>query len=131
MLFRSADADALDPAGTEINDDDTESFDLPLDSSIRIVKTGAFQDENADTYGQAGETIDYTYDVENTGSTTLSGLAVTDLFTAPALNANLGPITCAPIAQGGTLLPGDTTQCTATYTLLQADVDAGLVYLGA
>ncbi|MEH6576294.1 MAG: hypothetical protein V7731_04380, partial [Amphritea sp.] len=39
----------------------------------------------------------------------------------------LSAISCSPIAQGGTMAPADTTQCSATYTVTQADVDAGQI----
>ena len=63
----------------------------------------------------AGSTIAYTFVVTNTGNVTLTAVAVTD--------AKVGTVTC-PVA---TLAPGDDTTCTATYTLTQADVDAGSV----
>src|SRR6185437_9020629 len=55
--------------------------------------------------------------VRNTGTTTLTNVAVSDPFA--------GPVTC-PVS---TLAPGDSTTCaTATpYTITQADVDAGHV----
>ncbi len=68
-----------------------------------------------------GDTITYTYDVENTGNVTLTNLQVTDP------HSGLSAISCSLIAQGGTMAPGDTTQCSATYTVTQADVDAGQI----
>ena len=127
-LINVADADADDPDGNNVNDDDGETVNLPQDPKIQILKSGVFNDENNDTFGQPLETVTYTYEVENTGNVTLDNLAVTDEFETAGLvgsNANLGPITCSLIPQGGTLDPGDTTTCTATYTLDQDDVDNG------
>ncbi len=63
----------------------------------------------------AGSTIAYSFLVTNTGNVTLHAVAVSD--------ATVGTVTC-PVT---TLAPGATTTCTATYTLTQADVDAGTV----
>ena len=63
----------------------------------------------------AGDTIDYSFVVENTGNVTLTGITVDD----PLVGAVDCPVT--------TLAPTESTTCTATYTLTQADVDAGHV----
>ena len=52
---------------------------------------------------------------------TLTNVTVSDPHTG------LSTITCAPVAQGGTLSPDATTTCTATYTVTQADVNAGTI----
>ena len=67
-----------------------------------------------------GNVITYTYSVTNTGSLPLTNVTVTDPM------AGLSAITCAP-AQGSTLASGATMSCTATYTVTQADVDAGSI----
>ncbi|WP_412741737.1 hypothetical protein [Krasilnikovia sp. MM14-A1004] len=63
-----------------------------------------------------GRTVDYTFTVTNSGNVTLTGVTVDD----PRLSA----VTCP----GGALTPGATVTCTATYTVAQADVDAGVVH---
>ncbi len=62
-----------------------------------------------------GDTIAYTFLVTNTGNVTLDPVTVTD--------PKVGTVTCPP----GALAPGASKTCTATYTLTQADVDAGVV----
>jgi thermitase len=62
---------------------------------------------------QAGDVITCTYTVTNTGEVTLTGIAVTD--------NKLGNISLATT----TLAPGASTTTTATYTVTQADIDAG------
>ena len=63
----------------------------------------------------AGDTIEYTFLVTNTGNVTLDPVTVDD----PKVGTVLCPVT--------TLAPGASTTCTATYALTQADVDAGVV----
>ncbi|MEO9322649.1 Ig-like domain-containing protein [Nocardioides sp. C4-1] len=72
------------------------------------------------TFTAVGQTLTYTFAVANTGNVALSNVQVNDS------RAGLGPITCTPIAAGGTLPVGATTTCTATYTVTQADVNAGV-----
>lgn len=67
----------------------------------------------------AGEVVTYTFEVRNTGNVTLTDLQLTDEL------PGLAPVTCAPVAVGGTLLPGRSTTCTAALEVTQAHVDAG------
>ena len=73
----------------------------------------------------AGELITYTFDVQNTGNVTLTGMVVSDPL------PGLGAITCAfPGSLGSPaseLVPFETVQCSANYTTTQADIDAGQV----
>ena len=66
-------------------------------------------------YGAAGQTIPYSYLVTNTGTTTLTGVEVSD---------DLVPTVSCP---SGTLAPGAAETCTGSYTVTQGDVDAGSV----
>ncbi|WP_159394391.1 DUF11 domain-containing protein, partial [Streptomyces sp. NRRL S-495] len=71
----------------------------------------------------AGETLTYSYLVTNTGNITLTGVTVTEgTFTG---TGTLSPITCPEDARS--LDPGRIVTCTATYTVTQADVDAGKI----
>ncbi|MEZ5191697.1 MAG: GEVED domain-containing protein [Nocardioides sp.] len=63
----------------------------------------------------AGDTINYSFVVTNTGQTTLTSVGVTD--------PKVGTVSCPAT----TLAPGASTTCTATYTITQADVNAGQV----
>ena len=70
-----------------------------------------------------GDVITYTYTVENTGNVTLTDVTLTDAHTSAAGTAALS------ISSGGviaTLAPGDSVDLTATYTVTQADIDAGV-----
>ena len=88
---------------------------------MTLVKTAALTDD-ADGSGAAspGDTLTYTFAVENTGNVTLTNVTVTDPLTG------LSAIICEP-AQGSTLAPLGTMSCTATYTVTQGDLDAGQI----
>jgi uncharacterized repeat protein (TIGR01451 family) len=86
--------------------------------SIALVKSaGTIADTNGSGRQDAGDKITYAFKVTNTGNVTLTNVKVTDPLVA---------VVGGPIA---TLAPGaiNTTTFTATYTLTQTDVDAGVV----
>ncbi|MFS1302356.1 beta strand repeat-containing protein [Streptosporangium longisporum] len=83
---------------------------------LALLKTGT-----PNTVTAAGQTVDYSYLVFNTGNTTLTGVDVTD--TTFSGTGTPPVITCPAV----TLAPQDTTTCTGTYVTTQADIDAGTV----
>lgn len=85
--------------------------------SVTLIKKGVFVDENNDGFAQVGETIKYTFTVENSGTMNLSNIVVTD----PKVT-----VVGAPIA---TLIPtqSNSTNFSAIYTITQNDVTAGKV----
>ncbi|MFC6491112.1 DUF7507 domain-containing protein, partial [Nitratireductor sp. GCM10026969] len=85
-----------------------------LEAHLSVLKTAVLNDTNQNRIGDAGETIDYAFTVENTGGVTLTNITISDpLLTVPGTIASL-----APGAR-------DSTTFSATYTLTQADIDAG------
>jgi uncharacterized repeat protein (TIGR01451 family) len=85
---------------------------------IELTKSGTFEDENSDGIAQVGETISYTFKVENTGNVMLYDVMVSD----PLVTVSGGPL--ASLAVGAY----DDTTFTASYVLTQDDIDAGEVY---
>ena len=67
------------------------------------------------SYAAVGDVLDYTYDVTNAGNVTITNISVSD---------NLIPSISCPVS---TLAPGAQTTCTGSYTVTQADIDAGTV----
>ncbi len=103
-----ATASGTPPTGADVTATDTTSTPIAPDPSIALDKQAGVPSGSA-----AGDTIDYTFLVTNTGNVTLDPVSIDD----PTAN----PVTC-PVT---TLAPGATTTCTASYTLTQADVDSG------
>ncbi|MBZ5738024.1 DUF7507 domain-containing protein [Nocardioides mangrovi] len=96
------------PSGAKVTDTDSTTTTLPGTPAIELDKTAGPL-----TNGK----ITYSFKVTNIGTVTLTAVGLTD----PKLG---GTITCAAT----TLAPGANTTCTSTtYTLTQADVDAGTV----
>ncbi|WP_157963335.1 DUF7507 domain-containing protein, partial [Algoriphagus litoralis] len=112
--------ESSDPTPVEVPSTECETCtetEIPQNPAIELLKDGVFNDENEDGFGNAGETISYTFTVTNTGNVTLSGITIED----DKVTVVGGPI--ASLVPGAT----DNTTFTATYTLTQEDVDAGYV----
>ena len=94
-------------------DTDVETVPLPQNPAISLTKIAA-----PTTYDAVGDLIAYTYVITNTGNVTLPGpFSVSD---------DKASVTCSAAPVGG-LIPGASLTCSATYSITQADLDAGLV----
>ena len=97
--------------GTTTSPLTSETIPADQDPALTIVKTALFTD-----FVAAGDVVDYEFEVTNTGNLTLTGgITVED--------DKIGTIPCI----SGNLTPGASQICTASYTITQADVDAGEV----
>ncbi|MFK0240318.1 hypothetical protein ACIQTX_05595 [Microbacterium sp. NPDC090281] len=103
--------------------DNTSNVTVPVSGTpqVELVKSvGTPIDSNADGRIGAGDTVAYTFTIRNTGDVTLTSAAITD----PLLG---GAVACAAFATP--LVPGGSVTCApVSYTLTQADVDAGTVH---
>ena len=108
-VVNTASASGTDPNEDPITDDDSETVTGELSPGILVTKTAS-----PATFSAVGDVITYTIVVENTGNVTLSNIAVTDPLTG--LNATIA-----------SLAPGASETYTQTYTITQADLDAGSV----
>ena len=94
----------------------TLTLGAPAPSAIlKLTKTSSSQ-----TYGQAGETITYTFTITNTGATPFGPYQFT--ITDNKLGA---PLNCGPADT--TLAPNQPVSCTGTYTITQADMNLASV----
>ncbi|MCM3661127.1 VWA domain-containing protein [Georgenia satyanarayanai] len=105
------------PAGNTVVDTDTA--DVRLTPSIGLVKDAALEDGAT---GAVGDTVTYSLTATNTGTVTLTGVAITD-----ELDGLYDFAYGTWPGEAGTLTPGQSVTATARYTLTQADVDAGRV----
>ncbi|WP_292896011.1 DUF11 domain-containing protein [Nitratireductor sp.] len=116
---------AKDPDGDELSKPsrpldgevgDSTSIETPLEGEYDFVKEAVHADTNSNGRIDAGEVLNYKFTVENTGNVSLTNVVVTD---------SRATVSGSPL--GGPLAPGaiDTTSVTGTYTVTQADIDAG------
>ncbi len=114
-IANHATIDALDPFGNATSNFADAVIQTDQNPALSIVKTAS---PNAGVV--PGDTITYQFAVSNPGTVTIDNVTVTDPL------PGLGPITCAPAAPA-TLAPAATMSCSATYTVTQANVDAGSI----
>ena len=134
-----ADVDALRPGATSgfvINNAFARSSFAGEDVSSPVVQarvdavaapalTVSKTAENQTDPGQpaaAGDVILFTIVSRNTGTQTLQGVTVDDPFVGTLTCDVAAPVTLAPPDSAN---PGEALTCTGTYTVTQADVDAG------
>jgi uncharacterized repeat protein (TIGR01451 family) len=113
-VLNTATTTGTPPSGPSVTDED--EFDQPLGSTpaIALVKTGALTGD--------GTTISYTFTATNIGNVTLSAVSITDELDGVS-DVAYGEWPAAP----GVLAPGQSVTATASYTVTQADRNAGSV----
>jgi uncharacterized repeat protein (TIGR01451 family) len=116
-----ATATGTPPNGPPIESPPGETtIELPGDPELTIVKTA---DEAALDGYVVGQTVTYSFLITNTGTVSISDVAVSE---GPFSGTGVAPIATCPEA-AALLAPGASVTCTATYVLTQADVDAGTI----
>ena len=93
------------------SNEDTRTVTADKKPALTIAKTAT-----PGTYDALGQAISYSYLVTNSGNVTLYNISVVD---------DKAPVTCPSTAAG--LAPAGTITCTASYSITQADLDAGSV----
>jgi len=124
-IANAATASAEDPSGTPLTspESDTTTTIAPADPELDVDKTADLTTDNG-TAGKAdkGDVITYTITATNKGNVTLTDVSIADAMTG------LSAISPASVA---TLAPGDDATFTATYTVTQDDIDAGVDVVNA
>ncbi|MCY4781783.1 hypothetical protein ORI89_19210, partial [Sphingobacterium sp. UT-1RO-CII-1] len=121
----SKDPNPLDPSDPDYPAEDpdypgcTDCTVTPLvkDAKLELDKSSKYVDANGDGKVNAGDKIEYSFEVRNVGNVTISNIAITD----DQVTVSGGPIDLAPGEK-------DATTFTAVYTITQADMDRGGVY---
>jgi uncharacterized repeat protein (TIGR01451 family) len=89
---------------------------LQLVLSVPVAALAIEKTADSATYSSAGDVIDYSFRVQNVGSSSIDNVSVVDPL------PGLSTITCPTGANGSFSLAPDTeTICTASYTVTQAD----------
>lgn len=100
----------------------TSASSTALVASVASPKMSVVASASPTSVSQVGQQVSYTFHVTNAGNVTMGTVAVTDSgFTG---SGTLSAITCPP----GPLAPSSSEDCTATYTVTQADLDAGSIH---
>lgn len=99
-----------------VEDETTVEFEQT--PSLALTKTASADEV------EVGDTVAYTFTVENDGNVTVSGVEVEE--TAFSGSGELSELECDPAAPA-TLAPGETLMCTATYKVQRADAVAGSI----
>ena len=121
QVRNTATATAAAPSGAAVTSAGV-SATVPVTASpsLTTTKTGALP---AGSTGRAGDVVTYTFRLGNAGNQTLTGVGVTD----PLQGLSAVTYGTWPSGTSGTLAPGQAVTATATYTVRQADVDAGSI----
>ena len=115
-VVNTASASALSPLGQAVDaPDSTTTTPLDRTASLTLTKKGLLAPGDA----EAGDRVDYTFTVTNTGSLTVAQTAIVD----PKPGLSTLEYEAWP-GTPGSLAPGETVTASATYELTQADIDA-------
>jgi len=121
QVDNKATGEATTPPGTKV--DDEGEADVPLVTTQGIELTKTADESQLSSPAAVGDTIGYTFVATNTGTVTLTDVAITDL----KQGLSKIDLTWPNPAAERTLLPGESVTGTATYTLTQDDLDSGEV----
>ncbi|MCL2737221.1 MAG: DUF11 domain-containing protein, partial [Propionibacteriaceae bacterium] len=117
VVINHATATGVDPQGDPVEADASSLTDLSgyQQPALSLVKT---VDK---TTAALGDTVTFSYLVTNAGNVTMKGISIeeTDFSGYGSLDQRPCPTT--------TLLPGEQVTCTATYQVVQMDVDTGVI----
>ncbi len=108
--------DVVDVSDDDTNLEDDETVTMLPQGSLTLEKTGEIIDLDGNEFTQAGELIQYSFTVTNTGNVPLFNITIDD----PLVTVEGGPI---DLAVG----ESDSTTFTATYILTDADIEALMV----
>ncbi|MFB3390065.1 gliding motility-associated C-terminal domain-containing protein [Flavobacterium sp. LAR06] len=109
-------SDSSDPLAT--GSDDPTVTPLNVLSEMKLLKDGVYQDDNHDGVMNLGDTILFTFTVQNTGTVTITDITVFD----PIVTVTGGPL--ASLAPGAS----DSTTFKARYSLTQRDLNLRVVH---
>jgi uncharacterized repeat protein (TIGR01451 family) len=101
---------------------DSDAFVCTFSNVARTAAIGLVKSVSPTTVSTVGSIVTYSFVVTNLGTFTLTNPVVTE--TAFSGTGSAPVVSCSP---GTVLAPAASVTCTATYSLTQADLDAGAV----
>ncbi|EAR25952.1 transcriptional regulator, AraC family with Parallel beta-helix repeat [marine actinobacterium PHSC20C1] len=117
-VANSATTRGTPPTGAAVTASDPATVVVASNASLAVAKSGSV----TSGAGGVGSTMTFTFSITNPGNVTMTGVAISD-----SLSGLSAPVYTWPTATAGRIAPGETATATATYTVKQADVDAGSV----
>ncbi|MFJ2368182.1 isopeptide-forming domain-containing fimbrial protein [Microbacterium sp. NPDC087665] len=117
-IANTAVATGTAPAGLDAPESDESTATVGVDASPALVLEKTVTSEAIEA---AGNEVTYNFAVTNTGNVTLDTVTITET----AFSGTGDDV--VPVCAEGDLAPGDTVDCTATYEVTQADVNAGVI----
>ena len=118
-ITNTAQATGISPRGVQVFGADNAEVDVLQTSSISLEKTVSPTHAT-----KAGESVEYTFTVTNTGHVTLDDVAITETAFTGSDGTALNMAQCSTLPD---LAPGSSATCKASYTLTQEDIDAGIL----
>ncbi|MCH8614487.1 beta strand repeat-containing protein [Arsenicicoccus dermatophilus] len=119
QIVNTATVSGQPPIGAALTASDSVTIPVTTRPAYSFTKTaGSVVDSNGTGKQDAGDRVSYTFTVTNTGTVTLSSVAITDN------KIGMAGVVCG----SGTVAPGASITCTSpAYTITQADIDLGMV----
>ena len=125
-VTNTATTEGTSPLDEKVSDDDDVIVHLDAPSDVKLTKTVDIESLTGDD-AVAGKILTYTFDIENTGETTLKDVRLVEhLHGMQGQGIDWSTHTDAA-TDDGVLSPDEHVFGTMTYTLTQADVDAGAI----
>ncbi|PPI24259.1 cell wall anchor protein [Rathayibacter sp. AY1B1] len=116
QVLNTATATGTPPTGAAVTATASRTVTIARTNDLALVKTA-----NPAFISAAGTVVTYTFRATNTGSTTLTAVAISDP------KSGLSALTYSWPGTSGRLLPGQVVTATAAYTTTAADVTAGTI----
>ncbi len=119
VISNTAILSSTTPGGIAITDESLETVPVPQTPAIQLTKSvQGYIDGDTSGDISTNDVLTYSFVIVNNGNVTLQNVTVADPL------SGLSALSCLP-TQGSSLAPNAIMNCTATYTVTQADFDRG------
>lgn len=125
-VTNTATTEGTSPLDEKVSDDDDVIVHLDAPSDVKLTKTVDVESLTGDD-AVAGKILTYTFDIENTGETTLRDVRLVDHLHGMQGQGIDWSTHTDDATDDGVLSPDEHVFGTMTYELTQADIDAGAI----